>query len=520
MRRQVVAIGIDSADPALVEAWMGEGRLETLARLRSVGAYGRLTNNEQYLSEAPWTVFATGCRPSKTGYWSPIHYDQNRYSVDQGGAYDYRQYAPFYSQERERRIAIFDLPQVRIQEELDGIQITGWAAHSPRTPRESSPASLMADLIRDHGDHHGFLNGFASCYDAAAGERGRARLREVVAGRSAICRQLLADGPWDLFLTVFSEWHTSAHDYWHLSQSHPLTANGAAVRIDVIGDTFEAIDRGLGEILAQVPEDAYVVVFSIHGMIANFADLNAMLFLPELLYRRSFPGKAALAIGRAGAIPEALERDFSLHWSREVWKRRRLPDAEDLAEPDQQKSDGLFLQWQPANWYMPAWPRMTAFALPTYLTGCIRLNVQGREAQGLIAPGDYDAFCEELSDDLMQLVNARSGRPIIQDVVRMRDNPADSGPEFPDADLLVHWQPDAVADAVEHPKYGRFGPVPYYRTGAHRSDGFLFAKGPGILPTSDLPESDAIDVPPTILSLMGAAQPNHMDGTPILLQPF
>ena len=42
----VIAIGLDAADPILVEQWMSEGRLPVLSRLRQSGTYARLANFE------------------------------------------------------------------------------------------------------------------------------------------------------------------------------------------------------------------------------------------------------------------------------------------------------------------------------------------------------------------------------------------------------------------------------------------------------------------------------------------
>jgi len=74
MGNRVIAIGLDAADPVLVERWMAEGRLPNLARMRSEGAWGRLRSTvelngqrmEAFSTEPLWVDFATGCKPTKT----------------------------------------------------------------------------------------------------------------------------------------------------------------------------------------------------------------------------------------------------------------------------------------------------------------------------------------------------------------------------------------------------------------------------------------------------------------------
>ena len=71
---------------------------------------------------------------------------------------------------------------------------------------------------------------------------------------------------------------------------------------------FQAVDGAIQEVVAAAGDDAAVVVFSPQGMESNSMDLPSLVFLPELCYRLSFPGRRALAPGgdgpaAAGAAP-------------------------------------------------------------------------------------------------------------------------------------------------------------------------------------------------------------------------
>ena len=83
MGHPLVAIGLDAADPTLIERWMEQGKLPNLARLKQQGAYGRLKTFEYYRAETPWTTFLTGCSPEQTGYWAPLTFHSDRYEVEQ-----------------------------------------------------------------------------------------------------------------------------------------------------------------------------------------------------------------------------------------------------------------------------------------------------------------------------------------------------------------------------------------------------------------------------------------------------
>ncbi|MUL35817.1 alkaline phosphatase family protein [Gloeocapsopsis dulcis] len=545
MKNPVIAIGLDAADNSLIEAWMSQGHLNNLARIRQQGTYTHLRNFDCYRAETPWTTFLTGCSPQKTGYWAPVKLRQGSYDITEIGAYDFGEYPPFYALEDRHRVAIFDVPHSRPCKQVNGIQVYAWGAHSPLAPTESHPPQLLHELERQYGKHPTLHKDFASCLDLAALHRLRQGLEAGILGRAAICQDLLQREPWDLFLTAFGETHSAAHYLWHLSQpDHPLHALLANTNDDPLLAVFKAVDQAIGKILAQAPENAYVLVFSGHGMGANVMDLPSMVFLPELLYRFNFPGQVGIAAGQLGTPPtsplitgRAKRGSLGALWSLKHdpnplrrFLRKNTPgkifgrlepylnyfQQQNLVSPFQLQQQSEPLYYQPALWYKPCWSQMKAFALPSFSEGYIRINLQGREPAGVVTTAEYEALCNELSQHLYRLTDARTGKPMVKQVIRTRQDATDCDPKLPDADLVVIWQEDHATDVVASPTFGRIGPVPYFRTGSHRSRGFFLAKGPGIVPGSSLPIGHALDLAPTILNLMGAAIPEYCEGKSML----
>ena len=81
-----------------------------------------------------------------------------------------------------------------------------------------------------------------------------------------------------------------------------------------------------------------------------------------------------------------------------------------------------------------------------------------------------------------------------------------------DADIVCQWS--HAFDALEHPQAGLIGPFPFRRTGGHSDRGFAFFSGRDI-PTGDLGQWPAIDLPPTLVTLLGRKPPLDVDGRPI-----
>jgi hypothetical protein len=286
--------------------------------------------------------------------------------------------------------------------------------------------------------------------------------------------------------------------------------------------------------MAAAPENAYVLLFAVHGMGANLTDLLSMMLLPEVLYRFNFPGKVALGAGDINQpVPPIITKKIRNGWSAEVWGKIYEPNPlkkfwhtwthkkflrngkHGLLSPYPLLDEQVELGWMPARWYSSLWPKMKAFALPAYADGHIRINLQERDRDGIVAPTEYDSVCEQLTEVLYRLKDGRSGQPLVKQVVRTRNSPLDRNPKLPEPDLIVVWQ-EIPTDVVDSPDVGRIGPITYNRPGGHRERGFLMAVGPGIEPGSNLTNGRAVDLGATILNLMGAEIPSHFDGKPLL----
>jgi tetratricopeptide (TPR) repeat protein len=66
-RTRVMVLGIDGADPEVIDLLMAEGKLPNFARLKEGGAYGHLRSSEPMLSPVLWTTIATGKQPVDHG---------------------------------------------------------------------------------------------------------------------------------------------------------------------------------------------------------------------------------------------------------------------------------------------------------------------------------------------------------------------------------------------------------------------------------------------------------------------
>lgn len=535
----VIAIGLDSAEPTLLEKWMEEGSLPNFSRLKSEGRYGRLENFDVFTAELPWTTFATGVMPEETGYWTPLKYSPD-YQIRTRAAYEYQEYPAFFALGDKFRVCSFDLPQVRLQRNLNGWQFNAWGAHSPQVDQDSNAPEIFSELLEKYGPHPGLHRDYAHALNMEAVRRVYDMLIEGIQKRAKICSDLLRREQWDLFLTVFGETHGAGHNFWQFQPEHPLYNADIPGREHLpkepLKNVFQAIDTAIGEILASAPKDAKVVVFSAHGMGPNTMDLPSTFFLGEFMYRYCFHRPA---LGNSEELGEPITRQTWNTWERHVWNtirqgsplikwaRKYLPtrpynmlarslefDSDDYPMGPV-KAKQLFGDrpwYQPTLWYSRLWPRMQGFALPSFSEGYVRINLMGREAQGTVRPEDYHSVIDDICSELNQLRCARTDVPMVKRIIKTRKDPLDSNPRLPDADIVVAWQEEYATDAVKHPTLGTIGPVPHFRAGSHRHTGFMFVSGPAVAKGTAITDGHALDIAPTILALLGAPVPSHIKG--------
>ena len=285
-RKKVIAIGLDSAEPTVIEKWVDEGKLPNIKSLMDEGSYGRLDNFEEASVETSWTTFATGCSPDKTGYYAPLAYDPDTYQMVTHAAYDYEKYPPFYALGDDYKVIAFDVPQVRLHSGINGDQVAAWGAHSPQVDQGSVPENLISDIHQKFGEHPTLHSDYACIGNYEQTVELQERLKLGINRRKDISIDFIKNHEWDLFLTVFGEAHAAMHTSWHLSQEdHPLYEDylKKTQGRDFMLEDFVEMDKAIGEIKQAAPEDTVIIVYSVHGMgpaFHGFVDIGFSARIP------------------------------------------------------------------------------------------------------------------------------------------------------------------------------------------------------------------------------------------------
>ena len=446
----LIAIGLDAADPVLLERWMDAGLLPTLAKIRAAGTYTRLAAFDFCRAESACTTFLTGCAAWTTGRWTGFRFHKEDYTVDELDAYEFDEYPPFYSLAESRRIAVFDLPQTRMAAGVNGIQVLGWGAHAPHTPRTSSPEGLLDELTARHGEHPTYDRDYCALWDGRTMRWMKEGLLTGISRRASICRELLQRERWDLFLTFFGETHSAGHYFYHLSQPHPLPRQPDQ-HGDWILDIFQAVDRALQEILTAAPPDTRVLLFSDHGMEPNSTDYRAWYSCPSCCTAGAF--RARLVSRSAPRAPfhrpscrrEIVRGRTKCGCANTTATRSRARCAADCRSSNSITASSGVSESMGCR----SAPRIAPSAISRQC-GIARLAAdEGVRAAELLRgvhqaqrqrprrrrcrrPDAVPATCDEIERLLRQVRNARTGSPMFRKMMRSRTSALEEGPTLPD----------------------------------------------------------------------------------------
>ncbi len=483
-------IGLDAADVELVERWTADGTLPTLASLKAAGTWGPLSTSARYLTGSPWPTFYTGRPASDHGIYHDFQWRQERMAFAAPAA-DWLPVLPFWRALGESVATVaHDVPMTPGIAPFHGVETTGWGSHDKLVPPQSHPPELLAHIRQRWGD--------SPIKTDEYGRASLASLRELHAQlidlteRSAAVAEWLLERPWNLGIAVFGALHRGGHRFWDRSSIQGTIPPELGDWYDgALRELYRAADRAVGRLIAAAP-DATVFVFALHGMMVNTARVDLL----DAMLARTLHGPDA-GQPRPGLLRRVGE-------TVPLGLRRRLTNAIPTALKDR-----IMTRWTTGG---TDWSRTPAFTLRADLHGYIRVNLAGREPEGIIPPAELDGLCRRIEAGLRSFRDAATGAPLIAEVCRSRDvfPPGERMDRLPD--LIVRWDESSAAphEAIVSPELGRIeratpGRVPNGRSGNHRTTGFLIARGSGIAPGGRLPPgADILDIPPTALARLRA----------------
>ncbi|MFC3960261.1 alkaline phosphatase family protein [Halovivax cerinus] len=496
---RTLLVGIDAACERILEPLFADGELPTLASIVSTGASGPLRSQVPPWTASAWPSLYTGMNPGKHGVFSFLTFDG--YDWDVVNATDVRERTLWELLDRHGyRSVVVNAPVTHPPRAVDGALIPGYTA--PEDPT-CHPEGLLDDVRDAIGDYHVYPDDDSTdAYCRAIRSRGEAF-------------RYLADR----FEPDFGFLQFQATD----SIFHRRPDDTAGIRA-----LYREVDRQVEATLDTCRPET-IVVASDHGMgpyegyefrVNDFLrELGAVETvrggrgMPTWSRARERSLKAGEDTTRTGAGapsdesgPGPLQRSMVALASVGLTSQRigaalervGLADAVARRVPDALVSAGT----EQVDF------RHSAAYMRSRIECGIRLNLQGREPNGVVPESDYDDVRADLMNEL-RAVTAPDGEPVFETVA-----PREAyfhGPESHRAVDVVTIPADYdhfLSTTLRGERFGR--PTEPWN---HKLDGFVAVAGETVDLREGVGNAHLCDVAPTVLSTFDVPADERMDGT-------
>ena len=504
--RRTVVLGFDALDFRYLDEF--RDTLPNFGALRSEGTEAPLRSTFPPWTGSAWPSMYTGTDPSYHNAYTFFQYGSeypdeaehvSRTHVERPAIWN-------YLDSLDRPSIVLNVPVTHPADPIEGVLIPGYLAkESDEGNREGIREELSAAL----GEEYRIYAETEMSSDKEAKFEGMVGMIDL---RARAAKHLLSNYDWEVAVIQVQKTDAVFHNFTDTEKFRRI---------------YETADDLVGTVRDTAP-DANVVVCSDHGMgpITGYK-----IFVNEVLRQHGFiettdesampsledtksdlveaDGSAGGSDGRDDAGPGLVDR-AALTLSSSLSAVGITPAT--VYGAAQKVGLGSALRRAVPNSLISSvgedidWRRSKAYARTMSELG-VRVNLEGREPNGVVSEEEYEAVRDEIIDVLSNL-HTPDGEPAFEFVVRREE--IYDGPYAENAcDVL--FMPTDMNHMVLTGLFGkRFLPVDLYN---HMQDGVFIGAGPAFDATVELDTLSLTDVAPIVFGSMGLDVPEGMTGT-------
>jgi len=497
---KTLVIGLDGACQSVLNPLIDKGAVPHIASLQDRAAVAPLESQLPPWTPSAWPSLYTGVNPAKHGVYDFLQFEG--YDWDVVNRSHVREHAVWELLSLEGYSSVVvNVPVTHPPREFDGVLVPGYTA--PEAP-ECHPAGVWDELNRELGEYTLYTDPVGSGSSEADRKHGYRRLSEM---RGSAFRYLAEKHDPAFGFVQFQQCDTVFHEF--------------PDETETVRRVYEAIDAEIGEILDTCDPDVTLLV-SDHGI----GPMRGHEFRVNNYLRDE---GLVTATGEGGGMPS--------------WKsvsRKRLQNGQESGPVDQSPAEralelaarvgitsqrlgavvtrlgieDVVLSVVPADIIRAGteqvdFPASTAYMRSRTEMG-VRLNVDGREPDGVVPAAEYEQVRDEVIDTLSEATTPE-GEPVFERVAP-REAVFD-GPYLEDAPDIVTVPNRFDHFLVANLKAGQFGePTEPWE---HKREGIVMISGADDDPNTALQDPHLFDITPTILATFGLPVGTRMDGSPL-----
>ncbi len=309
--------------------------------------------------------------------------------------------------------------------------------------------------------------------------------------------------PFDLVWVTLSAAHLGGHRFYDVSQfADELGVKHRPQLATALVDIYRAVDDALGRIVEALPKQTDLIVMSPSGMGPNNSRSHLLPAMLNAVLTHRVPGTQSPAAPGSSlwkiraAVPTGIRSRIA----------RMIPDR--LALEAAARLELRDIRWE----------KTRAFMMPNDDAGYLRLNLRGRERDGIVEPNEADTLLDQVMEGLATFRND-DGTPVIQRMFRRSELPYSGPCEDQLPDLIVQWS-ERVLSPLAGVRSSRFGEIPSPgwgtgRTGCHTGEAWALIVPGASKAALGTAAPHIQDIVPTICAAVGMDRAG-LSGRPLL----
>jgi predicted AlkP superfamily phosphohydrolase/phosphomutase len=479
-----------------------------MARFFADGATAPLRSTIPPVTPLAWSSLITGTNPGRHGIFGFLKRRSGTYNWYPTSAAG-RQGLSFWEWAGRYgcQVGVYNMPMTYPpQPVLNGYMISGMGVPDVDV-RFTSPEALQDEILL-HFSPEQLVEQPISLFNQ---ETYIDYLLQTVDDNLAITKYLLQKYPnTDILCSVFTATDRVQHFYWQqmLDSTSPPNQRSA------IESVYRRIDSALANLMESFPSHTFLII-SDHGAGPYSHLININRWLAEKGWL-SWQNHQNDTDTRSKPIWKSLYQRLGRTATPAM--RRRLKAL--IPSGAMARIRSQMGHWSPAV----DWSATSAYSAS--FGGNIYLNLDGREPQGIIQPGQQaDSILENIAAELREMKDPDNGEKIVKHVHYRKD--LYKGMFVSEApDLVVEWNDGYYSMAgFGESSSGVFqGQLRWPDSDAihsaeHHLFGILLARNPSVVRNIQLEEANIIDIAPTLLHLLNLPIPSSMEGD-VLIEMF
>jgi predicted AlkP superfamily phosphohydrolase/phosphomutase len=499
MANRVIVLGIDGATFDILDPWVQAGWMPHLAGLFSGGCRATMRSTIPPYTPQAWVSMMTGKTPAQHGVVDFVERGEDRTARGFVSSTLIAGEAVWDTASRHgRSVGVLNMPLTYPPRPLNGFMVSGLL--TPRDRQDYTyPAELRQEILSAVPGYE------PDPYEPLSLDRDVANFAQWTQNGEVVARHLHESRPVDLFINVVQTIDFLQHILWRALSDPAVRAKAPFDRLwPTVLNLIGAVDDQIGERLRWMDNSTTLFLVSDHGFqpVKRWFYVNRWLQQQGWLHLQAPHGGLGQALAARG------------HWTtRDIKALVRRLDVLGLRRYLGRLARGRIADQLEASLAAPIdWTRTRASCAPSTNEG-IYVNVQGRDANGIVAPGnEYEDARSQIMAELAELRDPATGRTVVSAVHRRED--VYSG-EFLELmpDILMEFEDRPYLVSETTAGAAPLAPMPEgYVEGRHHPRGIFAAFGPLIEPGRTLPDVSIVDVAPTLLYALDLPVPADMTG--------